>query len=70
MSGVLGGTGIDIYEVYEAKSISDADDFLAGMHVTEQQKYIVVETPQGTKGLDRHGIYKPSTNWRGEDWNK
>lgn len=68
--GVLGGTGKDTYDVYEAKSTSDATDFLAGLHITEQQKYAVVETPDGPIGRDLNGIYKPSKNWRGNDWNR
>ncbi len=68
--GALGGTGKDTYDVYEAKSTSDANDFLAGLNITEQQKYVVVETPDGPIGKDLNGIYKPSKNWRGADWNK
>ncbi|MDQ7815748.1 MAG: tetratricopeptide repeat protein [Melioribacteraceae bacterium] len=67
---ILGGAGKDIYEVYETSNLSDAREYLAGLIVTEQQKYIVVETPDGPIGMDKNGMYNPSKNWRGDDWNK
>ena len=67
---ILGGTGNDLYEVYEADKLIDAREFLLGVVVTEQQRYVVIETPEGAIGRDHSGIYTPSKNWRGNDWKK
>ena len=46
------------YEVYKAPNAATAQDFLRGKTVTQQQYYVVVETPEGNYGRDVNGIYK------------
>ncbi|OQX04772.1 MAG: hypothetical protein BWK76_28305 [Desulfobulbaceae bacterium A2] len=62
--------GKDTYEVYQADTVADATAFLNGRNIVEQQYYVIVETPEGIVGKDKGGVYKPSKNWRGDDWNR
>lgn len=49
---------LNTYEVYTAKSKMEALQFLEQKQVTAQLYYVVVETPEGSWGKDRNGIYR------------
>ena len=46
------------YECYEAKTKADAMMFLCGKEVTQGLYYICVDTPEGSFGRDKNGIYE------------
>jgi len=60
--------GYDDYEVYFADTEGEALKFLKKISVSDNQYYVVVETPGKNVAKDRMGIYNPSRAWRGDDW--
>lgn len=45
------------YEVYQAADAESAKEFLQTKTVSEPNYYIVVETPEGSWGIDKEGLY-------------
>lgn len=45
------------YEIYAADHAEAAKGFLLSLHVDRENYYVMVETPEGTWGLDRLGLY-------------
>ena len=45
------------YEVYKCDDVEIAKEFLLSKKVTQDQYYIIVETPMGNWGMDRIGLY-------------
>jgi hypothetical protein len=48
-----GGT----YEIYQSTDAETAKEFLQSKTVVDSQYYVVIETPDGTWGKDKEGLY-------------
>jgi phage FluMu protein Com len=46
-----------VYEIYSVQDLESAKQFLSRQKVTKPIDYIIVETPNGSWGLDINGIY-------------